>query len=148
MITNAPISEILKNKGSQVWTVRPDMTVYEALAVMAEKNVGCLCVTDGEKLLGILSERDYTRKIVLHGRSSRTTRVREIISQHVFSVTPETSIDACLHLMTDKRIRHLPVLDHGKLVGLISIGDLVNYIISAQQSTIEQLQTYISGVPG
>ena len=148
MITNTPISEILKHKGSQVWTVRPDLTVYDALVVMAEKNVGSLCVTDGDKLLGILSERDYTRKIVLHGRSSRTTRVREIISSHVFSVTPASSIDECLHLMTDKRVRHLPVLDHGKLVGLVSIGDLVNYIISAQQSTIEQLQTYISGVPG
>ncbi|MEY4385548.1 MAG: Hypoxic response protein 1 [Verrucomicrobiota bacterium] len=148
MITNAPISEILKHKGNQVWAVRPDMTVYDALVVMADKNVGALCVTEGDKLIGILSERDYTRKIVLHGRSSRNTRVREIISNLIFSVTPDSSIDECLHLMTDKRVRHLPVLDHGKLAGLISIGDLVNYIITAQQSTIEQLQTYISGVPG
>jgi len=148
MTTHSSISEILHSKGKNVWTVSPETTVYSALEVMAAKNIGALCVTEGSRLVGILSERDYTRKIVLKGKSSRTALVREIISDHVVSVSPDSTIEECLHLMTDNRIRHLPVLEDGKLTGLISIGDLVNYIISSQRSTIEQLQTYISGVPG
>lgn len=148
MTTHSSIGEILNLKGNAVWTVPPDTTVYNALVVMADKNIGALCVTDGHRLLGILSERDYTRKIVLKGKSSRTTPVREIISDRVISVTPASTIEECLHLMTDNRIRHLPVLEDGKLTGIVSIGDLVNHIISTQRSTIEQLQTYISGVPG
>lgn len=148
MITHSTISEILKTKGTQVWAVPPDTTVYNALVLMAEKNIGALCITEGDRLIGIVSERDYTRKIVLRGKSSRTTHVREIVSGHVISVTPESTVEECLHLMTDNRVRHLPVMAGGKLAGLISIGDLVNYIISTQQNTIEQLQTYISGVPG
>ena len=148
MVTNSNIGEILNFKGSQVWTVAPDTTVYNALVLMADKNIGALCVTEGDRLVGLISERDYTRKIVLRGKSSRTTQVREIISGHVISVTPQSTVDECLHLMTDNRVRHLPVMENGKLTGLVSIGDLVNYIISTQQSTIEQLQTYISGVPG
>lgn len=148
MITHSSIGEILKSKGNQVWTVPPDTTVYNALVLMAEKNIGALCVTEGDRLIGIVSERDYTRKIVLRGKSSRTTHVHEIVSGHVISVTPESTVEECLHLMTDNRVRHLPVMSGGKLAGLISIGDLVNHIISTQQSTIEQLQTYISGVPG
>ena len=148
MITNSSIGDILNFKGKQVWSVPPETTVYNALVLMAEKNIGALCVTDGDRLIGIVSERDYTRKIVLRGKSSRTTHVREIISGHIISVMPESTVEECLHLMTDNRVRHLPVMDNGKLAGLVSIGDLVNYIISTQQSTIEQLQTYISGVPG
>lgn len=148
MTTHSSIGEILNLKGNNVWTVPPDTTVYNALVVMADKNIGALCVTDGHRLLGILSERDYTRKIVLKGKSSRTTPVREIISDRVISVTPDSTIEECLHLMTDNRVRHLPVLEDGKLTGIVSIGDLVNHIISTQRSTIEQLQTYISGVPG
>ena len=148
MSTTSSIGEILNLKGKQVWSVPPDTTVYNALVLMAEKNVGALCVTEGDRLIGIVSERDYTRKIVLRGKSSRTTLVREIISGHIISVTPESTVEECLHLMTDNRVRHLPVMEDGKLAGLISIGDLVNHIITTQRSTIEQLQTYISGVPG
>lgn len=147
-MNTSTVSEVLKGKGGQVWSVPPETTVYNALVVMAEKNIGALCVTDGDRLIGIISERDYTRKIVLRGRSSRTTTVREIISDHVISVTPESTVEDCLHLMTDNRVRHLPVMTNGQLTGLVSIGDLVNSIISSQQNTIDQLQTYITGVPG
>jgi CBS domain-containing protein len=142
------LAEVLKGKGTQVWSVPPDTTVYNALVVMAEKNIGALCVTDGDRLIGIVSERDYTRKIVLRGRSSRTTTVQEIISGHVISVTSESTVEECLHLMTDNRVRHLPVMTDGRLTGLVSIGDLVSSVISTQRNTIEQLQTYITGVPG
>lgn len=148
MSTTSSIGDILNFKGKQVWSVPPDTTVYNALVLMAEKNVGALCVTEGDRLVGIVSERDYTRKIILRGKSSRTTLVREIVSGHIISVTPESTVEECLHLMTDNRVRHLPVMENGKLAGLVSIGDLVNHIISAQQNTIAQLQTYISGVPG
>ncbi len=147
-MNTSTLSEVLKGKGTQVWSVPPDTTVYNALVLMAEKNIGALCVTDGDRLIGIISERDYTRKIVLRGRSSRTTTVLEIISGHVISVTPESTVEECLHLMTDNRVRHLPVMTDGRLTGIVSIGDLVNSVISTQQNTIEQLQTYITGVPG
>jgi len=148
MMTNSSIAEILTFKGTQVWTVPPNTTVYDALVLMADKNIGASASTDGDRLVGILSERDYTRKIVLKGKSSHTTPVREIISARVIAASPDSTIEECLHLMTDNRVRHLPVLENGKLAGLISIGDLVNHIISTQRSTIEQLQTYINGVPG
>ena len=148
MIDNTTISEILKGKGATVWTVTPDAKVYDAIVLMADKDIGALCVTENDRLIGLISERDYTRKVILRGKSSRTTHVREIISGHVISVTPRSTVDECLHLMTGNRVRHLPVLESGKLVGLVSIGDLVNWVISAQRTTIEQLQTYISGVPG
>ena len=147
-MNTSTLSEVLKGKGTQVWSVPPDTTVYNALVLMAEKNIGALCVTDGDRLIGIISERDYTRKIVLRGRSSRTTTVLEIISGHVISVTPESTVEECLHLMTDNRVRHLPVMTDGRLTGLVSIGDLVNSVISTQQNTIEKMQTYITGVPG
>jgi CBS domain-containing protein len=148
MTTNASISEILKSKGSVVWSVRPETTVFEALQLMADKNIGSLAVTEGDRLIGILSERDYTRKVILQGKSSKTTQVREIMAGHVLTITPEHTVKECLELMTEKRTRHLPVIEGGRLVGLVSIGDLVNWLISAQYSTIEQLQTYIGGVPG
>ena len=141
MSTSSTVGEILKNKGSQVWSVAPDTTVYNALVLMADKNIGALCVTDGDRIIGIISERDYTRKIVLRGRSSRTTTVKEITSGHIISVTTESTVEECLHLMTDNRVRHLPVMADGRLTGLVSIGDLVNSIISDQQNTISQLQT-------
>jgi CBS domain-containing protein len=115
---------------------------------MADKNIGALAVIEGEKLIGILSERDYTRKVILQGKASKSTQVREIISGQVVTVTRDHTVQDCLRLMTKHRIRHLPVLQDSKMIGLVSIGDLVNSVISAQQSTIEQLQTYISGVPG
>jgi CBS domain-containing protein len=142
-----PIREILTHKGSDVWSVTPESTVLEAIQMMADKNVGALLVTKDGRLLGVLSERDYTRKIVLKGRSSKDTPVRDILSGHVVSASPDHTVDECLRLMTEHRIRHLPVMDGTKILGVISIGDLVNCIISAQSSTIQQLETYITGYP-
>ena len=148
MTPSGQIQQILQHKGGHVWSVTPDTTVFDAISLMAEKNVGALLVTaPGGKLLGILSERDYTRKVVLKGRNSKDTPVREIISSHLVSVTPDHSVEDCMRLMTQHRIRHLPVLTGDKLVGVVSIGDLVNWVISAQSSTIHQLQTYIAGDP-
>jgi CBS domain-containing protein len=142
------VNEILGQKGRSVWSVSPTATVFEAIALMAEHNVGALLVTEGDKLVGIISERDYTRKVVLKGKSSRETAVKEILSGRVIHVTPSHTVEECLRLMTDHHIRHLPVLDGEKVVGVVSIGDLVNWVISAQHTTISQLQTYITGVPG
>jgi CBS domain-containing protein len=145
MIPSGNISEILEIKGNAAWTVTPDTIVFDAIEMMAEKNVGALLVTEKGKLVGILSERDYTRKVALRGKSSKEIAVREILSGQVVDVSPEHSIEDCLRLMTEHRIRHLPVLDGSRIVGVVSIGDLVNWIISAQTTTISQLQTYISG---
>lgn len=147
MNPNGTISEILNHKGNNVWTVSPDTMVFDAIQMMADKNIGALLVTEGEKLIGIMTERDYTRKVALKGKSSKQTAVREIVSGEVIRVQPENTVEECMRLMTEHRIRHLPVLEDGKIVGVISIGDLVNWIISAQSSTIHQLQTYISGYP-
>jgi CBS domain-containing protein len=147
MIDTTQISEIINYKGTTVWSVTPETTVFDAIQLMADKNIGALAVLDGGRLIGVLSERDYTRKVVLRGKASKTTSVREILSGQVISVTPENTVEECLRLMTEHRIRHLPVLKQGQLTGIISIGDLVNWIISAQRTHIEQLQTYISGVP-
>jgi CBS domain-containing protein len=139
------VSSILSYKGSTIWSVAPDKPVSEAIALMAEKNIGVVLVMDGGQLLGVMSERDYTRKVFLKGRSSKETQVKEIMGSSLITVTPQHSVDECLHIMTDRRIRHLPVLENGKVVGLVSIGDLVNWVISAQSATIDQLQSYISG---
>ena len=147
MIPTGTISEILNHKGATVWTIAPDATVFEAIQLMADKNVGALLVTENEKLFGVLSERDYTRKIALKGKSSKDTKVREILSDRVTHVTPNHSIEDCMRLMTDQRIRHLPVLEGDKIKGVVSIGDLVNWIISAQTTTIRQLESYIKGYP-
>ncbi len=148
MIPAGSINEILEHKGTAVWTVSPDTTVFEAIQLMSEKNIGALLVTERGKLIGILSERDYTRKVALKGKTSKELRVREITSEHVVSVTPAQTIEECMRLMTENRVRHLPVLDGDSLIGVVSIGDLVNWIISAQSTTIRQLETYISGYPG
>lgn len=147
MNPNGTISEILSHKGTQVWSISPDATVFDAIQLMAEKNIGALLVTQEAQLLGILTERDYTRKVALKGKSSKQTAVKEILSGQVFHVSPDHSVEDCMRLMTDHRVRHLPVLENGRIVGIISIGDLVNWIITAQSSTIHLLQTYISGVP-
>jgi CBS domain-containing protein len=141
------IRDVLGHKGKAVWIISPEETVFNAIKMMAEKNVGALLVTKGDKLVGIISERDYSRKVVLQGRSSKSTAVREILSGRVFFVSPDHSIDDCMRLMTEHRIRHLPVLEADKIVGVVSIGDLVNWIISAQNSAIHQLETYITGYP-
>jgi CBS domain-containing protein len=141
----AKVKDILALKGQSVWSVAPDSSVYDAMKLMAEKGIGALMVMQGEKLVGIISERDYARKVILQGRSSRTTQVREIMTSHVLYAQPEQNIEECMAVMTDKRVRHLPVYDEGRLVGVISIGDLVKSIITEQKFMIEQLEKYISG---
>ncbi len=139
------VRQIMESKGGPVWSVSPGTTVYDAITLMAEKNIGALTVVEGEQLTGIISERDYARKVILKGKSSKETRVKEIMSTAVVTVRPEHSIEECMALMTLKHIRHLPVLHEGKLVGMISIGDVVKAIISEQEHTIKQLENYITG---
>lgn len=140
------VADILRSKANaQIYTIWPSATVLEALTLMADKGIGALIVMENDKVAGILSERDYARKIALMERSSYTTEVSEIMTSNVMTVSPEQTISFCMELMTEKRLRHLPVLEGGKLVGLISIGDLVKDIISDQQSMIRQLEQYIRG---
>jgi len=139
------VAQLLRTKGHQVLSVSPDIPVFEALEVMAEKNVGALLVLEGERLVGIFSERDYARKVILKGKASKETPVREIMSSHVLYIRPEQTIEDCMALMTDKRVRHLPVMEEGRVVGVISIGDVVKAIIAEQEFIIEQLQNYITG---
>ncbi|MBT8213879.1 MAG: CBS domain-containing protein [Acidimicrobiia bacterium] len=139
------VAQILQSKGGSVWTVDPDATVFEALSMMADKGVGALVVTDAGKLCGIISERDYARKVILLDRDSRETTVSEIMTSKVLVVSPATSTDECMALMTDKRIRHLPVLEGEDLLGLVSIGDIVRAKISEQQFIINELERYITG---
>jgi CBS domain-containing protein len=142
---NSPISTLLHHKNAELWSIAPEATVFEAIKLMAEKNIGSLLVLSGGKLAGVFTERDYSRKIALQGKSSKDTRMREIISSQIVSVTPQHSIEDCMKLMTEHRVRHLPVLDGEKVVGLVSIGDLVNWIISAQNAAIAQMEQYIAG---
>lgn len=139
------VSELLREKGHDVWSIGPDESVYDALVLMAEKEIGALVVLEGGAPAGLISERDYARKLALAGRSSRDTPVRDVMTARVFGVRPEQTVEECMALMTDKRIRHLPVMNGSELVGVISIGDLVKAIISEQQFIIEQLERYISG---
>ena len=141
------VDQILQEKGYETLSVIPKMPVIEALKIMADNNIGCLIVQEGDKLIGIMSERDYARKVILKGKSSKDTPVEEIMSTHVICVGPEHSIEDCMALMTDKRVRHLPVLENDKLVGVISICDVVKAIISEQDIMIEHLEHYIMGVP-
>jgi CBS domain-containing protein len=139
------VRDILAAKGHQVWCVEPGATVFDALRFMAEKEIGALVVMEGDRVVGVLSERDYARKIVLLGRASPTTAVKEIMTSPVVYTHSDQAIEECMALVTEKRVRHLPVMDEGKLVGLISIGDLVKSIIADQKFIIEQLVRYISG---
>ena len=139
------VQSILDRKGSQFWAVRPDQSVYEAIEIMANRAVGALLVMSGDEMVGILSERDYARKVTLKGRNSKETMVRDIMSSPVFSVSPSRSVEECMGFMTERRIRHLPVVDAGKVLGVISIGDLIKWIISEQEATIQQLHNYIAG---
>jgi CBS domain-containing protein len=139
------ISGILAEKGSTVWSIHPNATVFEAVELMSEKNVGALPVMEGERLVGIVSERDYTRKVILRGKSSKDTSISEIMSRQVIDARPENSVTDCMRVMTEKRIRHLPILDEGKIVGILSIGDLVKWVISAQAATIDHLEQYLYG---
>ena len=140
----ATVDAILKQKGSRVWTIPGEATVFEAIQLMAARNIGALVVVSGEKLEGIFTERDYTRKVALHGKSSKETLVSEVLSKLVVA-SPAFTIEDCMRLMTENRVRHLPVLNGEQLAGLVSIGDLVNWIISAQSVEIHQLQSYIAG---
>jgi CBS domain-containing protein len=139
------ISAVLGQKGSHVWSVSPNATVFDAIEMMAEKNVGALPVIDDDRLVGIVSERDYTRKVALKGKASKQTLVSEIMYTPVISATPEHTVEECLRIMTENRVRHLPVLEGDTLVGIVSIGDLVNWTISAQTATICHLESYITG---
>jgi CBS domain-containing protein len=138
------VRDILTRKGNDVWSISPRASVYDAMKLMADKGIGALLVMEGEKLVGIISERDYARKVILQGRSSRTTSVEEIMTSRVAYAEPGQNIEECMAVMTEKRIRHLPVMEAGQVRGVISIGDLVKSIIDEQKFIIEQLERYIT----
>ena len=140
-----PVSELFRNRPNTLWSLRPDDTVFDAIKVLGEKGIGALMVMDKGKLVGILSERDYTRKIALLGKNSRETKVRDIMTANVLVVTPQTRTRQCMAIMSEKNIRHLPVVDGDTVVGMLSIRDLMNDIISDHEFTISQLESYIKG---
>ena len=139
------VRHLLEQKGRNVWTIGPDSTVFDALAKMAEKDIGSLVVMDGEKLVGIVTERHYSRNVILKGKKSPTTVVSDIMERDVIYVRPEQSVELCMTLMTEQRVRHLPVLEGQKVVGIVSIGDLLKSIISKQKFIIDELEHYIHG---
>jgi CBS domain-containing protein len=142
------IGSLISKKGGQVWSLESTASVYDAVALMAEKGVGALPIVDAGSLVGIVSERDYARKVVLKGRTSKETLVTEIMSSPVFSVSPSQTVEDCMHIVTERRIRHLPVTEGGRIVGIVSIGDLVNWVITAQRETIQHLEAYIGSSMG
>lgn len=139
---------LLDEKGRQIYAVAPAATVYDAIALMSEKGIGALLVMDGDRLAGILSERDYARRVVLQGKGSRDTRVEEIMTSPVITISPSATVDECMHMMTDSRVRHLPVVDGGRVAGVLSIGDIVRAVITEQRETIQHLHNYIGGSYG
>jgi CBS domain-containing protein len=145
MEISGSVGAILAHKGSAVWSIAPNSTVFDAIQLMADKNVGALPVLENGELVGIISERDYTRKVILKGKSSKDTPVRDIMTKELVIVHLGDSVDECMHMMTEKRVRHLPVFEGAKMVGILSIGDLVRRIISAQTATIDNLEKYITG---
>ena len=145
MEIHGTVYDILHNKSGEILTTGLDGSVYDAIRLMGERNIGALVALENGEVVGVLSERDYSRKVVLQGRTSRDTKVGEIISRPVVTVSSRDSIEKCMQLMTNNRIRHLPVVDDGQLVGLVSMGDLVSWVMQSQRHTIEQLQGYIAG---
>jgi len=139
------VGAILAHKGSAVWSIAPNAMIYDAIQLMADKNVGALPVVENGKLVGIISERDYTRKVVLKGKSSKDTPVRDIMTHEPITAHSSDSVSECMRVMTDKRVRHLPVMEGTKMIGIVSLGDLVMRIISAQTATIDHLESYITG---
>ncbi|MCX7712865.1 MAG: CBS domain-containing protein [Chthoniobacterales bacterium] len=145
MTNDFPVSLILDRKGHKIYSVSPNQTVFEAIQLMAEKNIGALAVLEGQRLVGMISERDYTRKVILRGRVSKETPVSEIMTPKPLTVAPKTTVKECLEIMTANHIRHLPVLEDDLLIGIVSIGDLVNFIIQVQSNEIEDLKRYLAG---
>lgn len=139
------VSQLLTSKGHDVWSIAPDMTVLNALQLMADKKIGALLVLDEDKLVGVFSERDYARKVVLKGKSSKDTSVGDVMSSNIVRVVPDQTTELCMSLMTEKRVRHLPVVDGDKVIGVISIGDVVKAVIADREDVIEQLEQYIAG---
>ncbi len=139
------VRDILKAKGAEVWTIPVTSSVYDALQIMADKDIGALMVNDGDKTVGIISERDYARKVALQGRSSRNTPIRDVMSAHVLSVEPGQTVEECMAVMTEKRVRHLPVCEGEEVCGIISIGDVVRSVIASKEFHIQQLEHYITG---
>ena len=139
------IKDLLKIKNKEVWTIEPGASVYDAITEMADREIGALVVTEGSRVVGIITERDYARKVIIQDKSSKNTPVRDIMTEKVIYVQPDQKIDECMALMTEKRIRHLPVLNGDKLAGMISIGDVVKAVISEKEFLIDQLTSYISG---
>ncbi len=140
-----PIGLVMQRKGGDVWSLPPTASVYEAIEMMSDKKVGALLVIVAGSLVGIISERDYARKVILKGRSSRETQVQEVMTSTVITMSPADTVEECMRTMTENRIRHLPVIENDRVVGVVSIGDLVNWVISAQEEEIRQLHSYIAG---
>jgi CBS domain-containing protein len=145
MEVTGTVSRILERKDFSVWSIPPEAMVYDAIKLMAQKNVGALMVLENSRLLGIISERDYTRKVILQGKSSKETAVREIMTQELITAEPNDNIGECMRIMTERRVRHLPVLEGSKLIGVVSIGDLLKWLISEQDAAIDHLEKYITG---
>ena len=139
------VASLLRRKNNQVWSISPDATVYQAIELMSEKQIGAAVVLMAGHLAGIVSERDYARKVILKGKSSRDTKVRDIMTAPVMHVKPQQSIEECMRIMSSRRVRHLPVVEDEVVVGMLSMGDLVNWLISSQEQTIQHLQNYIAG---
>ena len=139
------VRQVLEAKGSTTYALPPTATVFEALELMAKNDVGSVVVAEGDCLLGMFTERDYARKLILHGRSSRDTRVSELMTSNLLTVSPTQTLEDCMEMITDNRVRHLPVVEKGRLIGIISIGDVVKAVIADQQQTIQQLSSYIAG---